>query len=278
MSDKYIHLSWLQLGLASTLIVITAVLSLVLQLGLTRRLLIASVRMVLQLIMIGLVLRWVFGLNQWPAVASLIAAMSLIGGIAAVQQTNRMFPGIWLNSIVSVVVSSWIILFTALVVVVRVHPWYTPQYAVPLAGMILGNTLNGVALSLDRFGEELVLNRNRIEGLLALGATGKEAAMLPMRKALETGMLPTINMMMVAGIVTLPGTMTGQMLAGVDPLSAVRYQIVILFLLVAATALGTAGVILLSYRRLFNSRHQFLYWLITTPQQNVLAKLFSPSR
>jgi putative ABC transport system permease protein len=275
MTDKYIDLSWVQLALASTLILACALLSLLLRLGLARRLIVAAVRMVLQLILIGLVLRWIFSLKQWYAVVCLILVMSIVGGVAAVQQTNRNFPGIWLNGTVSVIASSWLMLFLALAVIVGAHPWYAPQYAIPFAGMILGNTLNGVALTLDRFAEELVLNRDRIEGLLALGATRREAAILPMRKAFETGMLPTINMMLVAGIVYLPGTMTGQLLAGVDPVSAVRYQIVIMFVLVAGTALGTVSVILVSYRRLFNKRHQFLFWLITTPQKGFLARVFS---
>jgi putative ABC transport system permease protein len=132
-----------------------------------------------------------------------------------------------------------------------------------------------VALALDRLGEEFVLNREQIEGLLALGASRKEAAALPVRKAVENGMLPTINVMLVAGIVSLPGTMTGQLLAGVDPFSAVRYQIVIMFVLVAATAFGTVSVIMLSYRRFFSERHQFLHWLINTPEKGFLDKLLS---
>jgi putative ABC transport system permease protein len=99
-----------------------------------------------------------------------------------------------------------------------------------------------------------------------------------MRRAIETGMMPTLNMMLVAGIVSLPGTMTGQLLAGVDPVSAVRYQIVIMFLLVAGTALGTVSVIVLSYRRFFNGRHQFLYWLITSPRKGLLARIFHPEK
>ena len=75
-------------------------------------------------------------------------------------------------------------------------------------------------------------------------------------------MIPIINAMMIVGIVSLPGMMTGQLLSGTEPIQAVRYQIVIMFLIAAATALGTMGVVLLSYRRLFNTHHQFLYHLI----------------
>jgi len=102
-----------------------------------------------------------------------------------------------------------------------------------------------------------------VETFLALGATRWEAAQDPVRRAVRIGMVPIINSMMVVGIVSIPGMMTGQMLAGVDPLSAVEYQIVIMFLIASGTALGTVGVVLLGYLRLFNERHQFLFQRIS---------------
>jgi putative ABC transport system permease protein len=146
----------------------------------------------------------------------------------------------------------------ALTALVPVKPWYSPQFAIPLLGMILGNTLNGISLGLDRLGGELASRRLHVESLLALGATRWEAARQPIQKAIRTGMIPIINAMMVVGIVSLPGMMTGQLLAGVSPIQAVRYQIVILFLIASGTALGTVSVVLLSYRWLFNDQHQFL--------------------
>jgi putative ABC transport system permease protein len=128
--------------------------------------------------------------------------------------------------------------------------------------MILGNTLNGISLGLDRLGGELAAQRLHVESLLALGATRWEAARQPVQKAVRTGMIPIINAMMVVGIVSLPGMMTGQLLAGISPIQAVRYQIVILFLIASGTALGTVSVVLLSYRRLFNEQHQFRHALL----------------
>ena len=128
----------------------------------------------------------------------------------------------------------------------------------PLLGMILGNTLNGVSLGLDRLGSELVGKRDQVEALLALGATRWEAARRPSSRRCKTGLIPTINAMMVVGIVSLPGMMTGQLLAGTSPVEAVKYQIVIMFLIASGTALGTVSVVLLSFRRLFNEDHQFV--------------------
>jgi putative ABC transport system permease protein len=150
----------------------------------------------------------------------------------------------------------------ALFVLIGVKPWYSPQYAIPLLGMILGNTLNGISLGLDRLGSALAAQRPQVEAMLALGATRWEAARAPVREAVRTGLIPMLNSMMVVGIVSLPGMMTGQILAGSSPIEAVKYQIVIMFLIASGTALGTVSVVLLSYRRLFNASHQFLYHLV----------------
>lgn len=262
MRPEYIDLSAGQVAVAAALIAINAAISLALKLGIERRLVVASVRTVVQLVLIGLVLDWVFAVRTWPVVLGLAAIMATIAGIAAVRRTSRRYDGIWLNALVSMWASSWLIAGVAVVGVVRIDPWWEPQYAIPLLGMILGNTLNGISLGLDRLTEELVSGRDRVETLLALGATRWEAARDPIRSAIRTGMIPIVNSMMVVGIVSIPGMMTGQLLAGVDPMSAVEYQIVIMFLIASGTALGTAGVVLLGYRRLFSPRHQFLHGAI----------------
>jgi putative ABC transport system permease protein len=262
MKPPYLELSLLQVGLASLLILVNGGISALLGLGLSRRLLLAAVCAVVQLLLIGLVLEWVFRLNRWYLVLGLMLLMTVVAGVSAIRRTHVRYPGIWVSSVVSVWASCWLIGAIAVFALVPARPWYSPQFAIPLLGMILGNTLNGVSLGLDRLGGELGSHRLQVESLLALGATRWEAARQPIQQAVRTGMVPIINAMMVVGIVSLPGMMTGQMLAGVSPIQAVRYQIVILFLIASGTALGTVSVVLLSYRRLFNEQHQFLSGLI----------------
>lgn len=264
MRPEYIDLTAGQIAVAAALIAINAAISLALKLGMERRLIVASVRTVAQLALIGFVLDWVFAVRTWPVVLGLAAIMASVAGVAAVRRAGRRYDGIWLDSLVSMWASSWLIAGVAVAGVVRIDPWWEPQYAIPLLGMILGNTLNGISLGLDRLSEELVARRDNVEALLTLGADRWEAARDSVRTAVRTGMIPIINSMMVVGIVSIPGMMTGQLLAGVEPLSAVEYQIVIMFLIASGTALGTVGVVLLGYRRLFNSRHQFLYHSIET--------------
>ncbi len=145
-----------------------------------------------------------------------------------------------------------------MVVLGGVQRWYQPQYAVPLMGMILGNTMNGVSLGQAALIDALLSRRDRVETLLAMGATRWEAASDPIRHAVRTGMIPLVNMMMVVGLVNLPGMMTGQILSGTRPIEAVKYQIVIMFLVASSAALGTVAVVLLSFLRLFSRDHQFL--------------------
>jgi putative ABC transport system permease protein len=259
MKPDYLAITDLQVGLATSLILINGAISALLGLGLGRRLLLAGFCCVVQLLLVGLILEWVFRLNRWYLVLALMLVMTVVAGVSAIRRTHIRYPGIWLSSVVSVWASSWLMAAFGLTTLVAVKPWYTPQFAIPLLGMILGNTLNGISLGLDRLGGELATRRLHVESLLALGATRWEAARQPIQTAVRTGMIPMINAMMVVGVVSLPGMMTGQLLAGVSPLQAVRYQIVILFLIASGTALGTVSVILLSYRRLFNEQHQFLY-------------------
>jgi putative ABC transport system permease protein len=256
--DGYVELSAWQVAIAASLVLVNGIISVVFRLGLARSLLMASVRMVVQLLLIGYVLRWVFQADSVAPVVALAITMTIIAGISAVRRTERRFPGVYLASSVSVLVSAWLVTaFGIGAVLQKADTWYEPQYMIPILGMILGNTLNGISLGLNRLGDELVVRRDTVEMSLALGATSWEAARGPVRQAIRTGMIPMINTMMVTGIVSLPGMMTGQLLSGVNPLDAVKYQIVILFLIASGTALGTVGVVVLSFRRLFNRYHQF---------------------
>lgn len=243
-----------QLLLAALLILINLGLSLTLQLGVARSLAIASLRMVVQLLLIGFVLEWLFRQDQPGLVLLMALAMTAIAGHAAIERTRRRFAGMLFDSFLSILTASALVSGLAIEGILRVTPWYDPQYVIPLLGMVLGNTLNGVSLGLDRFLENLVRRQAEIELLLSLGATRWEAVRGCFQDALRTGMMPMLNAMAVTGVVSLPGMMTGQILAGAAPTDAVRYQIVIMFMIAAATALGTLSILWLAYGRLFDGR------------------------
>ena len=252
------NLSLFDIGCAAALIVVNGALSVALNLRLERKLLVAAVRTVVQLLLIGYVLGWVFAFNRWYVVLPLMALMTVIAGLAASDRGRRTYAGQRADSILSIWGSSWLIGAFGLFVVIRIHPWYEPQYAIPILGMILGNTLTGVSLGIERMTEELTAGRATVEMSLALGATRWEAAQGPARQAVRAGMIPTLNQMAVVGLVSLPGMMTGQVLAGQSPLQAVRYQIVIMFLIAAASGLGVVAAVVMTYRRLFSHDHRFI--------------------
>ncbi|NEO98557.1 MAG: iron export ABC transporter permease subunit FetB [Symploca sp. SIO2E9] len=256
MNNSYISINYWQLSAATGFILVNMALSVALKLGLGQSLGIAAVRMVLQLLLVGLVLEWVFTLQSPALVLSLTLLMTVIAGNAAVNRTKRRFRGIYLNSFISILVSATLMIGLTVESIIQVEPWYSPQYIIPMMGMVLGNAVTGTSLALDRFMEDLTSHREQVEALLALGATRWEAAHSTVIEALRTGMIPSINSMMVMGLVSLPGMMTGQILAGALPTDAVRYQIVIIFAITAGTALAILGAILLSFRALFSPQHQ----------------------
>lgn len=251
------------LAVAAALVLVAGTVSLVLRLGLERRLALASVRTVAQLLLIGYVLEWVFRVElPWP-ILGVLALMIAAAGRAAVQRASRTFRGAYPASFTSLAVTGTLTTFTVTGAVIGVDPWWKPQYVLPLLGMVLGNSLTGISLCLDSLLEALDAGRERIELDLALGATRWQAVREPLSEAVRRGMIPIINSMMVVGIVSLPGMMTGQILAGADPLPAVKYQIVVMFMIGAGTSLGCIVMALLIYRRLFNARHQLLSDRIT---------------
>ena len=260
MSPDHSHLTYLDLAIAAALILVNVGLSLALRLDLARKWLVAGLRTVVQLLLIGYILEWVFAVNRWYVVVLLMAVMTLIAGHVSSGRSALKYPGMAIDGLISVWISAWLMTAFGMFAVMRMDPWYDPTFAIPLLGIILGNVLTGVALGLERVTDELQTRRDQIEMLLGLGATRWEAFRMAARPAVVAALIPVINALSVVGIVSLPGVMTGQVLAGVSPEQAIRYQIVIMFLIAAASALGTVLAVLLAYRRLFDREHRFHYW------------------
>ncbi len=248
MSGPLIELGPWDLALAAALLIAPAVISLGLRLGLERRLAVAGARTVLQLAFIGLVLEWVFELDRWYYVLPVLLVMLVAAARAAVQRSRHGFSGAYLASFASLVLATGAVTFVSTEVIIGVERWYQPQYVIPLLGMLLGNGLTGISLSMDRLLGDMVERRAAVEARLALGASLWTALRPWVADAVRTGLIPIINSMMIVGLVSLPGMMTGQILAGADPADAVAYQILIMFMIAGATAIGTILLCLLAYR------------------------------
>ncbi|MCP3916007.1 MAG: iron export ABC transporter permease subunit FetB [bacterium] len=249
-----IELGTWDIALVAVLILINAAVSVALRLDLGRRLLVASTRALVQLSLLGFVLSWVFeARNPWLIVAIMVA-MGLVAGVEAVRRTTRRVPRIYPASMTIMLASSMAVTLYGLVVVIGTRPWYEPQYAIPILGMMLGNTLNGISLGLDAALEGFDRDRRQVELLLTLGATRAEASRAVVRRAVRTGMIPILNSMIAVGIIAIPGMMTGQILGGEDPAGAARYQIFILFSIAGGVALGTVGIVVATVSLVFDER------------------------
>jgi putative ABC transport system permease protein len=253
-----VELNTIDLLIAAALVLALALLSIRLQMKIGRQLIIAAIRTAVQLTLIGLVLKVLFENATLLWVSLLAFFMLFVAGREVMMRQERRFKGWWgyAAGTFSMFVSSFAITVFALVVILGNDPWYAPQYAIPLLGMLLGNTMNGIAISMDRLTHTAWEQRDIIEARLMLGESWDQAISDYRRQAVRSGMIPIINAMAAAGIVSLPGMMTGQILAGALPVDAVKYQILIMFLISAGTGLGTLAAVSVGSRHLFDERQR----------------------
>lgn len=246
------------LVLASLLIVAGAGLSLAMSLGVHRTLLVAALRMVIQLLLVGLILRAVFAIASPWLTLGLVVAMIFAAAREAGSRQDRRLDVRWqfVVGLATVSVPTIVITVLALVTALRPSPWYDARHAIPLAGIILGNAMNAASLTLQTVFNAAWYQRQAIDARLALGADRQTAFRPILRQAVRSGILPTINTMSAAGIITLPGIMTGQILAGMDPIEAARYQILLMFLLSGGSILAVVLAAWLGLSRLTDARHR----------------------
>ncbi len=258
LAGGVVEIGFGQLALSTAFVVVVGVLSVRLALGLERDLAIATVRTYLQLIALGLVLRWVFRIDSPLLVVAIIVLMMAAAAHTIVRRAPDAPPGILGSAMLTMLLTGFTVTFAVTGLIVQVEPWYEARYVIPIAGMVLGNSMNGIALALERTFADLDARAGEVLALTALGATPREAAGDSVRIAIRAGLIPTINSMAAAGVVFIPGMMTGQVLAGADPLAASYYQVVVMLMVSAATAIGSVLAVLLSYRRRFDAEGVYL--------------------
>lgn len=251
-----ISLSPTDLAVAASLILLDAALSVLLRLQLHWQLLWATARMTVQLVAVGFILRFVFSIHHPAATLTVVLIMSAIAAREIAARPERKFKGFTGLALsgTGVAVSTVVTVGLALLTAIRPHPWYDPRYAVSLVGIVLGSVLNSGSLAFDTLMGSITRERNAVEAQLALGASFHNAAMPLLRQAIRRGLMPIINQMSAAGVITLPGIMTGQILAGLDPLEAVKYQILLMFLLSGGSGLSAAIIAYAALRRLTDGR------------------------
>lgn len=262
MDAGVIPISNTQLAMSVILVLIAGVISAALRLELLKPLLWGTVRTYLQLTLIGYALTYIFNINNLILIIVIISLMCLVASRTAVRGSPRAGRYSMLLGFFSLWTSTFLVGTIVMVLIISPEPWYSARIAIPIFGMILGNSMNGIALSLERLFSEVKSKISEIEALLSFGASPWESVRDCVKEALRAGMTPTINSLMVVGLVSLPGMMTGQILAGADPQQAVRYQIVVMLMIAAAVAIGCLMLVLLYYKKLFTKEDAIAHYVL----------------
>lgn len=256
--DAYIELEPLDLALALVIIAMAVALSSWQKLGLEGQFILASARSLLQLTVIGYVLAFVFAIENPVAVIAILLIMLTIATIVTRNRIDKKMQRLLPIVGGSLLASTALTLAYLILVIIQPPTWYEPQYLIPLAGMIIGNAMNSAALAGERLASTINSSRLEIETHLSLGATPQQAVSVYRRDAIRASLIPTLNSMMVAGLVTLPGMFTGQVLSGVNPLDATSYQILIFFAIAFANLMTALLVTKGVYSQFFNDNLQLL--------------------
>lgn len=258
MGSEIINIGPQQLAMGFVFILIAGGASIYHSLHLERDMLIGAVRTFVQLFLLGYLLKTVFAINNVWLVLLIFTVMAFFAAQTVYGRIKEKQISFFLPVSVSMNISFFIVAFIVTAVVIRADPWWNPRYFIPLGGMVIGNSMNAVAIALERLLNDLRTKQQEIEMKLCLGADYKEASREIVGNAMKSGMIPSINSMMAAGIVFIPGMMTGQIIAGADPGLAIKYQIVVMLMLVGSTTLSTLFVVLIVRKLCFGAGHQLL--------------------
>jgi putative ABC transport system permease protein len=254
--------------LAAAYIFILILLAFVKMRGIKREkeILISSVRMTLQLILTGYVLVYLFDNESWILTLLVLSVMEIFA-INNIYKRVNVNISIQLKKIIaiSMVTGTVTCLLYFIIVVIGLRPWFSPRYFIPISGMLIGNSMTGISLGVNRLVNDMNTQKHLVESSLMLGATPKMASKNIVDNAFDSAILPTINSMVGMGIVFLPGMMTGQILSGVSPVTAIEYQIAIMLGILGSVAFTVILFLQLGYKTFFNKKAQLI---MESPQSN----------
>lgn len=259
MNNSVINLSNGQLMMTYLFAIIAMVLTTVNGINRNKDFIIGTIRMTIQLFIAGFILVYIFESSSLVLSSAMIILMEVFAIFNIVnprkdQLTNGMIGVIALAQVAGTVLT----LVFFMLLVIKPDPIYDPQYLIPLGGMIIGNSMTGINLAMDHMLNTLDDSRTNVEGALTLGASPRMAMDKIIQNSFDTAITPTLNSIKNMGIISLPGMMTGQILGGVSPMIAIRYQIAIMTAIMSSVAICVFIFLQLGYRRLFNDQDQLL--------------------
>jgi putative ABC transport system permease protein len=256
--SEVINISLLELAAAAGIVAIAALISYLLRLKLEKEMLIATVRAFVQLMAVGYILDRIFAFNKWYLVSAWLLMMIGIASYNAMRRQTKRFKGLLPRLTLAITSASLISIILGIGLIIRPNPFWSPQYLIPIGGMIIGNAMSAAALAINRLDSEMKSGKDRIEAALSLGASVHIASLPAIKASVRAGMLNVITNTMVVGLVHLPGMMTGQIVGGVVPGEAVRYQIFIMYMLITSNALSSLMSTMLIRGLYFNNRSQLI--------------------
>jgi putative ABC transport system permease protein len=247
-----IDISWLQLGLFGIILIIPLSINAYLKLGLTKSTLISLIRMILQLGLLGLYLEYIFVLDNLWVNLIWILVMLIIGSHSIINKTELPHGSLFIINIFALSCALIPLLFFLLAIVIKPMPLYNAQYMIPLAGMLLGSSLSSNIVALQTLFDAFIQRESEYEAALALGATPYQAAFPFLQQAIKKAQAPMLASMATMGIVTLPGMMTGQILGGITPMIAIKYQLLILTAIFVMLTISLTIMLILCLRYLLD--------------------------
>lgn len=242
-----------ELGLAFLFTLATAGLSLLRRDAMGKEILISTIRTILQVLLLGYVLTWIFKHPTLPVIFFFSALMTINSAIHSRSRVKRKYKGLLLDSLLANALTIWPLAVIGSLIMNQ-EPWWRPDLFLPLLGMLLGNVLNGISLGVDQFTHEVHSKKEEVLSDLAIGASPTEATGSAYRRSLRLAMTPVLNAMASMGVVSIPGTMLGQILGGQPPQEAALVQIMIMIFVCVGVYAGAIFGICLSRRRLFDER------------------------
>eukprot|EP00612_Vaucheria_litorea_P004592 CAMPEP_0171463356 /NCGR_PEP_ID=MMETSP0945-20130129/7062_1 /TAXON_ID=109269 /ORGANISM="Vaucheria litorea, Strain CCMP2940" /LENGTH=266 /DNA_ID=CAMNT_0011990137 /DNA_START=80 /DNA_END=877 /DNA_ORIENTATION=- len=251
------------LSIGAMLVLIPIYFSQMFKLNLTSDMVISTFRATLQLLLLGSLLVACFTAQKWwvPLLFSLFS-----GSIAAWETSDRSnytYQGIYFNAWKGVFVPCLLILFFSMVFIIKIQPFWMPQYFIPLIGAMLGYSINLTSIALKVFVQSVHQNSKLIEDRLARGASKHEAMKPEIKHSLVTSFATNLNEMRILGLVWIPGMMVGQLLAGVSATHAARYQLILICMNCSASSLGAFVVVDITYKLLFDDECRFCKWKLS---------------
>jgi len=250
-----IDISYLSLAAFLGLILVPVLAGAVLKLGITKRVLIGVLRMTVQMAVLGLYLDYLFRFNHIAVNFGWALLMIFIANITVNRSAGLKTSKIFFSVMAGIFVGSLTVIALFVFLAIQPKPFYDARYLIPVTGMVVGNCMRANVISLERFYSSVKKNEKTFLTYLLLGASLREAALPSIREAVKPALAPTLSTMATLGLVSLPGMMTGQILGGASPITAIKYQIAIMIAIFTAITLSTVINLLIGLRVSFNEYH-----------------------